>query len=241
MASNSGLVIRRSEERGHADHGWLNTYHTFNFANYYDRRFQEFGCLRVLNEDRVTSGQGFGTHPHSNYEIFSYVISGELTHRDSMGNKETIHRGEVQFTSAGSGIMHSEYNNHPSFPVHFLQIWVKPEKNSTKPTYVTKSFSDDQKRGKLCRIVSQKGENGSISILNDIDVYATLLEEGQEVKHKFGKERRGYVHVCKTGGSILLNDILLNEGDGLFITGMEDISIVGNGKQTTELLLFDLK
>lgn len=157
------VTVRPSGKRGHADHGWLNSYHTFSFAGYQDSRFSNFHSLRVINEDRVSGGEGFGTHPHSNFEIFSYVVGGALSHRDSMGNKEIIRRGEVQFTSAGSGMMHSEFNAHQTEPVHFLQMWVKPHYKAMniKPAYQTRNFTDADKSGKLCLIVAPEAGYGS--------------------------------------------------------------------------------
>jgi len=242
MASQLGkIILRKSSARGHADHGWLNTYHTFSFASYHDPKFEGFGPIRVLNEDRVTANEGFGTHPHNNYEIFSYIISGELTHRDSMGNKETLKRGEVQFTSAGTGISHSEFNENPSQTVHFLQIWVKPNQRGLKPSYSTKSFSDEQKKGKLCRIVSGSNKDSAISINNDIEVFASILEQGNKVKHSLKNGRRGFLHVCQTGGSILLNGQTLEGGDGAFISELQEIVLEGKSNSPAEVLLFDLE
>lgn len=240
-----GIRIRNCNERGHADHGWLNTYHTFSFADYYDPRFESFGSLRVINEDRVIAGEGFGKHPHREFEIFSYVISGELTHRDSMGNVEVISRGWVQFTTAGTGIFHSEYNhNKEGKVVHFLQIWVMPDQYRLQPSYQTKYFDDSNKKGKLCPIVvplKQKTDD-TIGIHQDLTMYACLLDKGQSVTHKFAEGRRGYVHVCMTGKDIKvkLNDTILEAGDGAFITDVGELTISGEGSDTAEFVLFDL-
>lgn len=226
------IKIRRSQERGHAKHGWLNTYHTFSFAMYHDPRFTGWSSLRVLNEDRVAPSQGFGAHPHSNYEIFSYVISGSLEHRDTLSNREVIKRGGVQFTSAGSGIMHSEYNHSRTKPVHFLQIWLKPDQRELEPNYQTVDFTDEEKHGRLCLIVTSKyhgadqntnntrkkktkadtsadelkEEKTPIVINQNAQVYASLLARDEAVSYGFGPERCGYVHVCDTGGRLRLLD-----------------------------------
>jgi len=241
-ATMSKIEVRKSENRGHADHGWLNTYHTFNFADYHDPKFESFGCLRVINEDRVLAGKGFGTHSHREFDIFSYVISGELEHKDSMGNLETIHRGEVQFTCAGTGISHSEFNRNPTQTVHFLQIWVSPATHGLKPYYKTMNFTDEQKKGKLVKIVSGS-DSSVIKVNNDIDVYATLIDKGVEVTHTFASEkRRGYIHVSMTGGSVSVNgDTLLKEGDGAFIENTKNVSIKGVGDTTAEVVFFDLE
>ena len=240
------MQIRRASERGHANHGWLDTRHTFSFASYWDPRFESFGPLRVLNEDRVHGGTGFGRHGHSNAEIFSYIVNGSLEHRDSMGNREVLRRGDVQFTCAGSGIRHSEMNAHPTEPVHFLQIWVLPEKQRLSPSYATKHFTTEAKHNKLCLLVSKKGHNGSIKIHQDISTFATLLDDGASIRHKFKKGRAGYVHVVDVKGS---NGVTLNEdtkllpGDGAFVQDVSELNIVGHAQEHlhAELLLFDLK
>jgi len=240
--TNEKIVLRKSEDRGHANHGWLNSYHTFNFADYYNPDFDNWGCLRVINEDRVTAGKGFGTHPHRDFEIFSYIISGELTHRDSMGNIETLHRGDVQFTSAGTGIRHSENNEHKSNEVHFLQMWVQPNQKGLTPQYKTKDYPDEIKKGKLCRIVSGQEADGAIKVNNDIEVFASLLDKGTEVKHKFGPGRRGYLHLVQNGASVSLNGIhTLDGGDGAFISNVNELSILGTSDKTAELVFFDLQ
>jgi len=187
-------MIRRSAQRGHAHHGWLNTYHTFSFAGYHDSDFMGVGALRVLNEDRVTPGMGFGTHPHSNYEIYSYIFRGELTHRDSLGNVETLGRGDVQFTSAGTGISHSEYNQHEKEFVHFIQIWVKPSALGLKPRYTTKTILDTEKLGRLRLIVSESGAEDSIVINQDFKMYASILEPEGSLTFSPAEGRRYFVH-----------------------------------------------
>ncbi|KAJ1991332.1 hypothetical protein H4R33_001395 [Dimargaris cristalligena] len=246
-AQSFQIAKRPSSERGHADHGWLNTYHTFSFADYYDPKYQEFGALRVLNEDRVKARRGFGTHPHRQYEIFSYIISGELEHKDSMGNIEVLQRGDVQFTTAGTGISHSEKNEHPSKPVHFLQIWTKPENSYLEPGYVTRRFQEADKRNRLQPFVSpyQDVVNAlttaetptvlpdTIGIHTDLYAYSSILEPGQTVVHQVVKSqtpgsatraRRVYLHVIDKAGSLDVADgqsettTRLDKGDGAFIT-----------------------
>ena len=211
---------------------------------YYDPKFEQFGALRVINEDRVKPGEGFGTHSHREFEIFSYIISGELTHKDSMGNVESIKRGGIQFTTTGTGISHSEYNHHGANDVHFLQIWVKPDEKNLKPSYQTKYFTDDKKQGQLCPLVvpMKKKTDTDIGIHQDLSMYATLLSKGQSVTHPLGQNRRGYLHVCMTGSNIKVNvnGIELNPGDGAFITNTEDVTISGEGDNTAEVVLFDL-
>ena len=240
------ITVRKSSDRGSANHGWLNTKHTFSFASYYDPRFESFGPLRVINEDRVAGGTGFGTHGHANAEIYSYVVSGKLEHRDSMGNREVLSRGDVQFTSAGSGIRHSEYNGDKKAPVHFLQIWVTPERRNLKPRYDTKTFADADKTGKLKLLVSKGGEDGSIAINQDISTYASLLDNDAEVEHKFAEGRAGYIHVVETegsGGVVLNSETKLKPGDGAFVTDLGSLAIKGVAEEGSkaELLLFDLK
>ncbi|CAG8453935.1 12711_t:CDS:2, partial [Ambispora leptoticha] len=219
------IVARRSEDRGYANHGWLDTHHTFSFASYYDSQFQGLGSLRVINEDKVEPQSGFGTHSHREFEIFSYIISGELEHRDSIGNVEILKRGDVQFTTAGTGISHSEYNVHPSLPVHFLQIWVKPDTARLTPEYHTKSLTDNEKTNSLVHIIAPASNNNSstIGIHTDFNMYASILEPDHSVKHVVQGEgntgRRLYVHLTNVGGQIkVLGKELLKQGDGAFLT-----------------------
>ncbi|CAG8568257.1 3894_t:CDS:2 [Paraglomus brasilianum] len=244
------IVIRPSGERGHANHGWLNTHHTFSFASYYDYRYDGLGRLRVLNEDIVQPKTGFGTHPHREYEIFSYIISGELEHRDSMGNVEILKRGDLQLTVAGTGITHSEYNQNPSLPVHFLQIWVKPDNPRLTPEYHTKSFSDEQKLNSILHIVSpvDSHEENTVGIHSDFHFYASLLEPEKSVVYKANgeqdDERKIYIHNTGTGGVIKVNEeTVLNEGDGAFVTeikGSEEIVFESVGDKTAEFVIIDL-
>eukprot|EP01114_Cavostelium_apophysatum_P014360 TRINITY_DN3703_c0_g1_i1.p1 TRINITY_DN3703_c0_g1~~TRINITY_DN3703_c0_g1_i1.p1 ORF type:complete len:262 (-),score=38.98 TRINITY_DN3703_c0_g1_i1:46-831(-) len=241
-----GIYKRLSEQRGHANLGWLDSYHTFSFASYHHPDFENFGCLRVINEDRVLPNEGFGTHSHKNFDIFSYVVSGELEHRDSFGNLEFIHRGEVQMTHAGTGVSHSEYNRNQKDVVHFLQIWVKPRAKELKPAYNTMRFTDEQKHNTLLKIVS--GEEGDKHILvnNDIHVFASILDKGVKLKHVLRRDqttRRAYVQLVqtKTNSSIRVNDVELNEGDGAFVVDVEELTIEGTGDSPAEFLLFDLE
>ncbi|KAI8815727.1 RmlC-like cupin domain-containing protein [Fimicolochytrium jonesii] len=237
--------VRKSDERGHADHGWLDSYHTFSFANYYDPKHVEFGPLRVLNEDRVTPRNGFGSHPHKEFEIFSYIVSGALEHKDSLGNIETLPRGTIQHTSAGTGLSHSEYNAPGSTAVcHFLQLWLKPHTSGLSPSYVTKEFSDAQKEGRLLPVLyphpSVGKASGLIRNVGDVDtdslipthadafMFASILRPGDAaVEHRpVGAGRRFYVHVImrRTGGSLVVNggDVVLGEGDGVFVTDVHE-------------------
>ena len=254
-SSTMQIVVRPSNERGHADHGWLKTYHTWSFASYHDPRFTNgLGCLRVLNEDRVQPTKGFGAHPHREYEIFSYVVDGELEHKDSMGNTEIIHRGEVQFTSAGTGIQHSEYNSHRSLWVHFIQIWVKPNQSQLKPSYTTKKWSDEEKINRLCLLIDdiQTKKSDAIAIHAPLSMYASILQPSQSVRHQF-KRSQGYVHLIMRSGydtcSVnaakirLGSDITLQEGDGAFINRDKsngELIIENIGSINAEFLLFDL-
>ena len=230
------LRIRKASERGHADHGWLNTYHTFSFADYYDPEQMGFRCLRVINEDRVQKGTGFPTHPHQNMEIVSYVLEGALEHKDSMGNGSVIRPGDVQRMSAGSGITHSEYNHSKDELVHFLQIWILPERNEVKPSYEQKFFPVEEKQRTLRLIASSDGREGSVSIHQDVNIYAVLLESNEEVIHQIPKNRCAWLQVAR--GSVLANGQLLEQGDGAAVSN-EDRLIV-SGKEKSEVLLFDL-
>ncbi|KAK9728470.1 hypothetical protein K7432_001014 [Basidiobolus ranarum] len=241
------ILPRPSEERGHADHGWLNSYHTFNFADYWDHRFQEFGPLRVINEDIVQGGAGFPTHPHREFEIWSYVVSGELKHQDSTGTNETIGRGQVQFTTAGTGVTHSEFNAHPKNPVHFIQIWAKPDEAKLPPSYQTMEWSESDKTNKLCLIVKplEKTAGKAISCHTDLSMYASILSKENQVVHTIESAgRRQYIHLINTGGKLEVNGVRLNSGDGAFITEAQDddqLVIVSVGEEPAEFLLFDMK
>jgi len=229
-------ALRKSSERGFADHGWLKSFHTFSFAGYYDPANMGFGPLRVINEDRVAPGQGFGKHPHRDMEIISYVLEGELEHKDSMGTGSVIRPGDVQRMSAGTGVFHSEYNPSPRNAVHFLQIWIEPDELGIEPGYEQKYFAPQDKRGKLRLIASADGRDGSVSIHQDAELYAALVDGGEQVVHRLGKDRRAYVHVARGAASV--NGQALEAGDALKVDGEADVRIE-QGKNA-EVLVFDL-
>ena len=228
--------IRRSQERGYADHGWLKSFHTFSFADYFDPNHVEFGPLRVINEDRVQAGAGFGTHGHRDMEIISYVLSGELAHKDSMGNGSTIRPGDVQRMSAGSGVRHSEFNPSKSEGVHFLQIWIQPDQRNIEPSYEEKRFAAEEKRGRLRLIVSPDRAQGSLLIHQDARVYAGLFDGAEAGDLQVQPGRRIYVHVAR--GSLLANGAALEAGDALRITGGTQLHV--DGGRDAEVLVFDL-
>jgi len=230
------ITIRRAGERGHADHGWLDTNHTFSFGGYYDPRWMGFSELRVINEDRVQPGKGFPTHPHRDMEIISLVLEGALEHRDSMGNGSVIRPGEVQRMSAGTGVTHSEYNHSSSELVHFLQIWIIPRQEGLKPGYEQALFPDADKRGRLLLVASPDGRDGSVTIHQDAALYATLLDNGEEVLHRLVPGRSAWVHVAR--GEALVNGHPVAAGDGIAMTGEETVRLAG--RKDAELLLFDL-
>lgn len=229
--------IRRSNERGYADHGWLKSFHTFSFADYFDPKHVEFGALRVINEDRVAAGAGFGTHGHRDMEIISYVLDGELAHKDSMGTGETIRPGDVQRMSAGRGVQHSEFNPSVEKQVHFLQIWIQPNQRGVAPSYEQKHFTAEEKRGKLRLIASPDGANGSVSIHQDARVYAGLFDGDEQVDFAIGSDRQVYLHVAR--GAVTANGNALSAGDALALTDAASLSLSkGEG---AEVLVFDLK
>ena len=230
------ITLRKSENRGHANHGWLNTYHTFSFANYYDPTHMGFRSLRVINQDRVHPGKGFPTHSHNDMEIVTYVLEGALEHKDSLGTGSIIRPGDVQRMSAGTGIAHSEYNHSQTEGVHFLQIWILPNKKGVKPTYEQKTYSDEEKRGNLRLIVSEDGRSNSVTIHQDVDTYTTLLDAGEQVIHQLKPNRHAWVQVAR--GSVMLNDNLLEAGDGAAVSNEESLKLVG--KEMAEVLLFDM-
>jgi len=229
------MNVRRSHERGHANHGWLDSRHTFSFASYYDPEHMGFGPLRVINDDRLVGGQGFGTHPHRDMEIISYVVDGELEHKDSMGNGSVIRPGDVQRMRAGTGVTHSEYNHSPTVAVRFLQIWVLPEENSLEPGYEQRYFGDER-RGKLCLVASRDGAEGSVQIAQDVKMYASVLADGEQVEHAVERARNAWLQVVR--GTMTVNGLELGEGDGASFTEPTDISITSMGQ--SELILFDL-
>jgi len=230
------IHIRKSSDRGHADHGWLNTRFTFSFADYYDPKHVQFRTLRVMNDDRVAGGGGFPTHPHRDMEIVTYVLAGALAHKDSMGNGSVIKPGDVQYMSAGTGVAHSEFNASKTEAVHLYQIWMFPDQPGYQPAYDQKNFSDDEKRGKLRLVVSPDGREGSLKIRQDNELYATILGAGDRVKHELKPQRHAYVQVAK--GSVTLNGKAMEVGDGAEISGEKTLELTG--AQEAEVLLFDL-
>jgi hypothetical protein len=232
------IQLRRSSERGHADHGWLNTFHTFSFADYFAESFMGFRSLRVINEDWVKPGMGFGTHGHRDMEIITYVLEGELAHKDSMGNGSSIKPGEVQRMSAGTGVRHSEFNHSKKDWVHLLQIWLLPQRDGITPSYEQKTFSDADKKGKLRLIASPDSSDGSVKIHQDARVYAAVLSKDDKVEHKFQPNRYGWLHVAK--GEVLLNGEKLVAGDGAAISQEDLVQIAGGDTERSEVLLFDL-
>jgi quercetin 2,3-dioxygenase len=231
------ITLRPSQERGHFDHGWLKTFHTFSFADYYDPKHVHFRGLRVINEDRVEPGMGFGTHPHRDMEIITYVLEGELAHKDSMGNGTPIRPGEVQRMSAGTGVLHSEYNHSDEDPVHLLQIWIMPEKRGVEPSYEQKVFSKEEKRNRLRLIASKTGQDGSLTINADTDLYATLLDAGKSVRHELADGRHAWIQVAR--GSVTANGKTLAAGDGAGLSNETTVELTASAPDT-EVLLFDL-
>ncbi|HSS45914.1 MAG TPA: pirin family protein [Burkholderiales bacterium] len=230
------IVLRKSADRGYFDHGWLKTYHTFSFADYFDREHMNFGSLRVINEDFVQAGKGFGTHPHRDMEIITYILEGQLAHKDSMGNGSIIKRGDVQRMSAGTGVTHSEYNASQTEAVHLLQIWILPKLNGIKPGYEQKYFSDAEKTGKLRLVVSPDGRDDSVTIHQDAFMYAGLLSQGKELSHSPASGRRAYLQVAR--GALRVNGQRLEAGDGVKVTDEKTITLAAS--ENSELLLFDL-
>jgi redox-sensitive bicupin YhaK (pirin superfamily) len=230
------INIRKSNDRGRANHGWLDTHFTFSFADYFDQEHVQFRTLRVMNDDRVAGGGGFPMHPHRDMEIVTYVLEGALEHRDSMGNGSVIKPGDVQYMSAGSGVTHSEFNPSKTEPVHLYQIWMLPEKKGLKPSYDQKNFSETEKRGKLRLVASPDGRDGSLKIRQDNELYATVLGKGDSVKHALKPERHAYVQVAR--GSVKLNGQPLAEGDGAAISAEKAVELTG--VKDAEVLLFDL-
>ena len=230
------MQIRRSEARGHADHGWLKSQHSFSFAEFHDPRWMGWGNLRVINEDRIAPGTGFGTHGHRDMEIISYVLEGNLAHKDSMGNVKGIPPGDVQRMSAGTGVRHSEFNHAPDQTTHFLQIWIEPDALGVEPGYEQKSFPEADKRGQLRLVASPDGAAGSVSIHADAAVYAGLLDGAEATELALNPERKAYVHLVR--GALTANGEVLQAGDALALAG-ESMLRLGHGAQA-EVLVFDL-
>ncbi len=231
------ITIRKAEERGHFDFGWLNTYHTFSFGDYYDPKHTQFRTLRVINEDFVQGGHGFPRHEHRDMEIVTYILEGALEHRDSIGTGSVIRRGDVQRMSAGTGVKHSESNPLADKPVRLLQIWILPGEQNLPPEYEEKSFSDEEKRNKLRLIVSPDGDQGSVKIHQDTNIYASLLDAGREVVQPLGSNRHAWLQVA--AGSVALNDVNLKQGDGAAVSKESSLRIVA--QEPSEILLFDLE
>ena len=230
------IKIRRSEERGKANYGWLDTNYTFSFSNYYDPRFMGFRTLRVINEDFIESNQGFPTHGHRDMEILTYVIKGELSHRDSMGNGETVRPHEVQRMSAGTGVLHSEYSS-PTDETHLLQVWILPEEENLTPSYEQKYFAPEEKQGKLKLVASRGGDDGSVVIHQDVRLYASILRRDEEVSQTLAENRHAWIQIIK--GAVNLNGETLNQGDGAAISNETALKIKSLADET-EFLLFDL-
>jgi len=230
------IHILKSNARGNANHGWLDSRFTFSFADYYDPAHIQFRALRVMNDDRIAGGGGFPTHPHRDMEIVTYVLEGALQHRDSMGNGSVIRPGDVQYMSAGTGVSYSEFNASETETVHLYQIWMFPDHKGHKPVYDQKHFAEGDKRGKLRLVVSPDGREGSVKIRQDNELYATVLAPGETVKHELKPQRHAYVQVAR--GSVTLNGQALETGDGAAISEEQSIELAG--EKDAEVLLFDL-
>jgi quercetin 2,3-dioxygenase len=239
------IAIRTSDARGHAQHGWLDTRHTFSFADYYDPAFMGFRDLRVINEDRVEAGQGFGTHGHRDMEIISYVLEGALAHKDSLGTGSIVRPGEVQRMSAGTGILHSEFNPSKDEPLHFLQIWIVPSRRGLSPSYEQKTFPYEEKRGRLRLVASPDGADGSLTIHQDARLYVTILGRGETVAHALQPGRAAFVQVAR--GEVRVNGGVLTAGDGAAVENEALVTVEGGGEpgsrdlDEAEVLLFDLE
>jgi redox-sensitive bicupin YhaK (pirin superfamily) len=230
------ITIRRAEDRGAAKSGWLDSRHTFSFGHYYDPRHMGFGPLRVINEDRVRPGAGFDAHGHRDMEIISYVLEGALEHKDSLGTGSVIRPGDVQIMSAGTGIRHSEFNPSKRDPVHFLQIWLLPKREGLAPRYDQRTFSDADKRGRLKLVASRDGRDGSVTIRQDADLYATILKDGEEASHRLAAGRRAWIQVAR--GSVVANGETLAAGDGAAVGDAATITL--KAERDAEVLLFDM-
>jgi redox-sensitive bicupin YhaK (pirin superfamily) len=231
------MQVRKANERGHRNYGWLDTYHTFSFSDYFDPAHTRFRALRVMNDDRVAPGRGFGMHPHEDMEIVTYVLSGALEHQDSMGNGSVLRAGELQRMSAGTGIMHSEFNPSPTDPVHLYQIWLLPERRGLTPSYEQKAFAQEEKRGRLRLVASPGGEDGALIIRQDARVHLGLLSEMDTVTHELQQGRHAWLQVLR--GTVQVDKLTLAAGDGLAISDEERVTITGAAADS-EVLLFDL-
>ena len=230
------LIKRPANERGHADHGWLRSFHSFSFADYFDRNHMHFGPLRVINEDWVAAGTGFGMHPHKDMEIVTYILTGELTHQDSMGHREVIRPNEVQRMSAGTGVLHSEFNRHDTATCHLLQIWIMPDQKDLTPEYEQTAFDPAEKRGRLRLIAAPDGAQGAVTIHTDTRLYAGLFDGSETATHTLATDRMAYVHIAC--GSIIVNGEPLVAGDALMVR--DEAAITLNNGHQAEVLVFDL-
>ena len=230
------ITVRKSEARGHANHGWLDSYHTFSFASYYDPNYMNFRSLRVINEDFVSPGKGFGTHGHSDMEIITYVLEGALEHKDSLGTGAVIKPGEVQRMTAGTGIQHSEFNPSQTDPVHLLQIWLLPDTKGLSPSYEQRDFPLAERRGKLRLVAARDARDGAVKVHQDVDLYAAVLDKGSRVSHALGPNRHAWVQVAR--GSVSLNGLTLENGDAAAVSGETEVVI--DAAEDAEFLLFDL-
>ena len=230
------MELRKANDRGHANHGWLDSYYSFSFADYHDPQHMGFGPLRVINEDRVAAGRGFDTHGHHDMEIISYVLEGELAHKDSMGNSSVIRPGDVQRMSAGTGVRHSEYNYSKDSITHLLQIWIIPDHANAEPGYQEAHFSTADKNGKLRLVASKDGRDGSVSMNQDAQLYAGLFDDGQSASYMLLENRLGYVHVVR--GKVMVNGQSLEAGDAVKLTAIDKVEI--SAGDNAEVLLFDL-
>lgn len=230
------ITLRRAHERGHANHGWLDTYHTFSFASYRDPAHVHFRALRVMNEDVVQPGQGFGTHPHDNMEIVTYVLSGALEHRDSMGNGEVLRPGEFQRMSAGTGITHSEFNPSADEPVHLYQVWLFPERKGIEPSYEQKRFDEAERRNRLRLVAARDGEDGALAIHADARIYLATLDRGRSVRPAIAPGRHAWLQVLR--GGVALNGQAMSSGDGAAVSGEASLTI--EAADDAEVMLFDL-
>jgi quercetin 2,3-dioxygenase len=230
------IRIRKAGERGHAEHGWLESFHTFSFADYYDEAFMGFRALRVINEDRVQAGRGFGTHSHRDMEIVTYVLEGALDHKDSLGTGSTIHPGEVQRMSAGTGVSHSELNHSRAELVHFLQIWILPEREGLPASYEQRAFPEAERLDRLRLVASRDGRDGSVTVHQDVDLYASVLSPGAVVEHRLRPGRHAWLQVAR--GPIALDGEILEAGDGAAVSGASIVRLAARDR--SEALLFDL-
>jgi redox-sensitive bicupin YhaK (pirin superfamily) len=230
------ITIRRASDRGHANHGWLNTYHTFSFSSYQDPRHMRFRSLRVMNEDFVAPGEGFGTHPHENMEIVTYVLEGALEHKDSMGNGEVLRPGEFQRMTAGTGITHSEFNPSKTEPVHLYQIWLFPERNGLEPSYEQKRFAEEERRNRLRLVASRDAADASLLIHQDARIYLSTLSAGAEVRHDLARDRHAWLQVLR--GRVAINGQELNTSDGAAVSDEQQLAVIAESQ--AEVMLFDL-